>query len=155
MSTEDENLARLGAFMNYTSRSVAVVSASLAFLAGVMGWWAFANLGPLGLVAFVLAGVFAWSQMSSKPNGWLAARVGFLHVAVWTFVTPFLFYMPGVLGGEGFEMVGNLIALLVWIIVFTIVAVVMAVFGWASGRKGRAALRSVEEEPHDLKGEAA
>lgn len=136
ISTDEGN--RFTAIFSGASKAVMANAVVFAFIVGGLCAWAFGGFGGvLPLLAFLIGGALAWKNIMGRANGWRAAGRGFQLSALVSFFLPFLFYMPTIFGTEsGIALVGGLLGLIVWGVVFFFVAALFGVIGYGCNRRG-------------------
>ena len=125
------------------SWSMAVTAGILGLLIGGVAAWATSNLG-VASIAFVVIALASGYWLYQKPIPSAAISNGLYVLALELILTPILFYAPVILGsseGEGAEaagtFIGSVLGLVVWGFAFLLIAIVIAVIGWFSGRRAK------------------
>ncbi|TYL37373.1 hypothetical protein CV102_17290 [Natronococcus pandeyae] len=123
------------------SWKMGITAAVMGLIIGGFGAWATSNLG-IAILAFLALWAGATYYLYQKPIPSAAIGSGLWITALVMLLTPVLFYLPVILGdgaGESAEaagtFVGGILGLIIWGIVFTVGAIVVAAIGWAFKRR--------------------
>lgn len=118
-----------------------LTSAMMGLLCGVLGAWAGANLGPLSIIAFVGLTAGVGYYLYQKPTKTIVVGTGLYFVSALVALVPLLYYIPMILNpGEGAEgvgtFIGGIMGLLIWEIVFIVIAFLLGAAGFFINKRG-------------------
>lgn len=114
----------------------------MGLVCGLLGAWAGANLGSLSIIAFLVLTLGVGYYLYQKPLKTIAVGTGLYFVSALVALVPLLFYLPVILEpGEGAEgvgtFIGGLMGLLLWELVFIIIAFLLGAAGFFINKRGK------------------